>query len=162
MLARGLGYKFYSMGDMRGKMAMERGLTIDQLNKLGEKEAWTDKDVDEYQKELGRKEDNFVIDSWLGWHFIPHSLKVLLQVKPDIAAERIFKHQRPDEDKKATVAALEDMLDKRVIETRGRYKKYYGIGDPFNPRHYDLVIDTNDIPAEKVAEKILEAAQKKV
>ncbi|MBU0540313.1 AAA family ATPase, partial [Patescibacteria group bacterium] len=49
ILAERLGMKFYSMGDLRGKMATERGLTIDELNKLGETEAFTDNDVDTYQ-----------------------------------------------------------------------------------------------------------------
>ena len=52
-VARKLGYEYVSMGDFRGKMAMERGLTIDELNKLGEKEDWTDRQADEYQRELG-------------------------------------------------------------------------------------------------------------
>ena len=41
MLAEKLGYKFYSIGDLRGKMAMERGMTIDQLNELGKTDGRT-------------------------------------------------------------------------------------------------------------------------
>jgi len=160
MLAERLGYRFYSMGDLRGKMAMERGMTIDQLNELGNKEAWTDRDVDEYQKELGRKEDDFIVDGWMSWHFIPHSFKVLLKVDPGQAAERVFRHQRPDEDKKATVPALKGMLDSRVEQSSARYSKYYGIDDFLDSRHYDLVLDTNTITAEQVTAKILEAVRK--
>jgi len=160
MLAERLGYRFYSMGDLRGKMAMERGMTIDQLNELGRKEAWTDRDVDEYQQGLGRKEDNFIVDGWMSWHFIPHSFKVLLTVDTGQAAERVFRHQRPDEEKKATVPALKGMLDRRVEQSSARYKKYYGIEDFLDSRHYDLVLDTNTITAEQVAARILEAVRK--
>ncbi len=76
ILAKDLGYKFYSMGDLRGQMAMERGLTIDQLNEIGKTEDWTDRAADEYQKKLGETEDNFVIDSWAGFHFLPQAFKI--------------------------------------------------------------------------------------
>ena len=161
ILAKRLGYKFYSMGDLRGKTAMDRGLTIDQLNELGEKEDWTDKEVDEYQQKLGREEDNFIVDGWISWHFIPHSFKVLLEVGRDEAARRVFRHQRPDEERKATVAGLKEMLDNRVRESNARYRKYYKISDFLDRGHYDLVVDTDRISAVHVAGKILEAVKRR-
>ena len=95
ILAQKLGYKHYSIGDLRGKMALDRHLTIDELNELGKREGWTDREPDEYQKKLGHEEDNFVIDSRLGFYFIPHSFKLFLTVDPEVAAERIFPNQRP-------------------------------------------------------------------
>lgn len=111
-LAKKLCYKFYSMGDLRGKMAMELGMTIDELNEVGKKEAWTDKAVDEYQKKIGRKEDNFVVEGWLSFHFIPHSFRVFLDVDPRRAAERIFRHQRPDEKPQESVEKVLEMIKK--------------------------------------------------
>ena len=90
LLARKLNYKFYSMGNLRGKTALEKNLTIDQLNKIGEDESWTDKDVDEYQKKLGEKEDNLIVEGRLSFHFIPKSLKIFLKVDQIIGAARIF------------------------------------------------------------------------
>ena len=94
LLAKRLGYEHYSMGDLRGKMAMERGISIDELNKLGEKESWTDKEADDYQKKLGETEDNFVTDGRTGFHFIPHSRKIFLKVDLRIGAERIKERAR--------------------------------------------------------------------
>lgn len=161
LLAKRLGYKFYSMGDLRGKMAMERGLTIDQLNEIGKNEAWTDNDVDDYAKELGKKEDKLVVDGWVAWHFIPHSFKVLLTVDPETAAERVFKEQRPDEEKKATIPAMKRMLLKRLENNRERYHKHYGIVDFMDRKHFDFVVDTTDITAQQVADKIFEALKSK-
>ena len=90
MLATALNVPWYSVGDLRGKMAQERGMTIDELNALGETEAFTDHDVDEYQKKLGESGESFIIDGRLSWHFIPSSLKVFLNVDPTVAATRIF------------------------------------------------------------------------
>ncbi len=153
-LAGRLGYRFYSIGDLRGKMAMDRGLTIDQLNMLGEREDWTDRDADRYQEKLGREEDNFVIDSWIGFHFIPRSAKVFLEVREDEAAERIFRDQRPDEERKKSPEAVKGMLRERLRQTCGRYRKYYNL-DFLDRGHYDLVIDTTRLTVKQVAEKIL-------
>ena len=77
LVAEKLGLKFFSVGDMRGQMAKERGITLTELNKIGEREGWTDKQVDDYQKEFGRKEDNFIFEGRLSFHFIPDSIKIL-------------------------------------------------------------------------------------
>ncbi len=160
LLAKRLGFKFYSIGDLRGRMAMERGLTIDELNELGMEEDWTDKEVDEYQKELGRKEDDLVIDSWLGFHFIPHSIKVFLYVDPKVGAERIFRNQREDEERKGSVEEVYEMIKKRVEQTDKRYKKYYGIS--FRDRsHYDIVIDTTNLTPEEVVDRIVDEVRKR-
>jgi len=36
LIAERLGYEFLSIGDLRGSFASKKGLTIDELNKLGE------------------------------------------------------------------------------------------------------------------------------
>lgn len=154
MLAKKLGYNFYSIGDLRGKMAMDKGMTIDELNKLGQEEDWTDRQADEYQTELAKKEDNFVIDSRLSWHFIPKSLKIFLTVNLKEAAQRIFRDQRPDEQHANSVEELIERMKKRVISDNTRYQKWYGVRFDDENR-YDLTIDTTNLKPEEVVEKIL-------
>lgn len=153
-LSSKLGYKFYSMGDLRGKMAMERGMTIDELNEIGKKEIWTDKEVDEFQKKLGEKENHFIIEGWLSFYFIPHSFKVFLDVNPEASAKRIFKNQRPDEEAQKTVGGVLAMVRKRMAESQKRYKRYYGV-DCFCEKCYDLVINTTNLTISKVVAKII-------
>jgi cytidylate kinase len=147
ILAQKLGMKFYSIGGLRGNMAKERGITIDELNALGEKEAFTDKDVDEYQRELGGKEDHFVIEGRLSWHFIPHSFKIFLTCDPPESARRIFEARkrkeegREDEPAYASVKQAEDDIRKRMESDDRRYKKYYGV-DYQDVSNYDYVMDT--------------------
>jgi predicted cytidylate kinase len=154
LLAKRLGFKFYSIGDLRGRMAMERGLTIDQLNEIGMKEKWTDKEADEYQKRLGEEEDNFVIESRLGFYFIPKSVKIFLEVEPRKAAERIFRNQRPDEKRKGTVEEVLGSIRKRMKSDDTRYQKYYKV-DFLDKSHYDIIIDTTSLTLEQVVEKII-------
>ena len=161
ILAQRLKLKHYSMGDMRGKMALDRGMTIDELNKLGETESFTDKEVDEYQRTLGQNDDNFVIDSRLGFHFIPHSYKIFLSVNERVAAERIFKApQRPDEPAYKTIDDVLNKLAKRVDSDNRRYQKYYHVN--YTDRNqYDLVIETTSFSPEQVADMVIQEMQKK-
>ncbi len=156
MLAKKLGYKRYSMGDLRGKMAMERGLTIDELNKLGEKEDWTDREVDEYQTKLGKDEDNFVIDGRISFHFIPQSFKIFLDVEIHEAARRVFENQRPDEARAKSVEELVKRMQARAAHDDLRYKKYYGITFQDKSK-FDLVIDTTNLTPEAILDRIMRA-----
>ncbi len=157
MLAKRLGYQFFSMGDLRGQAALERGLTIDEFNALPEN---TDTIVDEYQKKLGQTEDNLIIDGRISWHFIPESFKVFLDVDPQVGAERIFVGKRGanrgDEPEYRDAAHVRDTLAARVADDTVRYKKHYGI-DFADRSVYDLVIDTSTQTPEETAAAILGA-----
>jgi predicted cytidylate kinase len=142
-LEKKLKLKHYSMGDLRRKMALERGMTIDELNRLGEKEAWTDKDADNYQKKLGEKEDNFIIDGRLSWFFIPKSIKVLVKADLKRAAERIFLAKRSSEKKYRKVSEVLKEIRERIKSDVRRYKKYYRINDIYGIKNYDIIIDTS-------------------
>lgn len=162
MLAERLGYHFYSMGDLRGKMALDRGITIDQLNELGTNESWTDREVDDYQKKLGETEDNFIVDGLISFHFIPHAFKVFISVDPRVAAERIQAHPRPDEPRVESVEAQQKQIAKRIQNNEDRYKKHYGITFR-DPLHFDLVIDSSDSPSPAhTADRILAALPKTI
>ena len=158
-VAKKLGLKHYSVGDLRGKMAIERGMTLDEFNKLGETEAFTDKDADEYQKKLGETEDDFVIDGRLSFHFIPKSIKIFLKVEPETGAKRIFNDQRQDEQKYKTVQDLIKANNERTESDKKRYRKYYDL-DPFKDEHYDLVLDTTELAQEQVVEKVVEFVER--
>lgn len=162
-LAEVLGMKAYSMGDMRGQMARDRGLTIDELNAIGMNESSTDGDVDAFQKKLGETDDNFIIDGWLGWHFIPHSLKIFLDCEPQEAARRIFADRkgnpnRADEAEYQSVEETARTLEERLHQTNARYKKWYGV-DFLDKGHYDIVIDTTKNTPEQTFEQVLTAVK---
>ncbi len=159
MLAKKLGYNFYSVGDLRGKMATERGLTIEELNKLGESEQWTDKEADDYQVALAKREDNFIIDGRISFHFIPQSFKIFLTVDTDVGATRVFAHPRTDEKPASTIEELKTAMAARMQSDTLRYKKYYDITYP-DPTAFDLVIDTSHLTPEEILEKILTAIKK--
>ncbi len=164
-IAEALHLKKYSIGDMRGKMAEERGMTIDEFNKLGETEAFTDRDVDAFQTKLSETEDNFVIDSWLSWHFIPKSIKIFIKVDPRIGAERIYKdrHENPnrnDEPLYNSVEEAQEIIKKRLESNIFRYQKWYGVNF-MDESQYDLVLDSSHETPDQMLAKILDFVRSK-
>lgn len=160
-IAESFGMPFYSVGGLRGKMAMERGISLDELNTLGESDSSTDTIVDDYQKELGLKEKDFVIEGRLSWHFIPHSFKVFLDCDINEAVRRIFssKTDRPDENLPAKIDEVRRLTEERMASDMRRYKKYYGL-NYLDKSNYDLYIDTTPLKsAEETAERIITALQ---
>jgi predicted cytidylate kinase len=154
-LARKMRLKYYGIGMMRREIAKKRGMTIAELNKLGEKEVWTDKLVDDFQKKL-RKKDNFIADGWLSWHFIPNSIKLFLYVRPEIGAKRIFQAKRSEEGYK-NIKDAQKGIKKRIIRTSWRYRKYYGIKNLYDISNYDIIIDTSYLTIDKMCKEILDA-----
>ncbi len=157
-LAKKLGFKHYSTGNFWRELAAKRNLDVYEFNKLAETDTSIDKEIDEYSAQLGKREDDFVIDSRLAWHFIPHSFKVRLTVDPEEGARRVFKHAqeegRGNEKRHEDIAQAAQANKLREESENKRYLEYYN-ADPGNTDNYDLVIDTTNIPAEEVVEQIL-------
>ena len=157
-VAKELGFRYYSMGSIRRKMASEKGMTIEEFNKVGEKEDFTDKEVDEYQKKLGEEEDNFVIEGRTCFHFIPQSKKFFLKVDLDTAAVRIFNDPREEEKDFEDLEQLKEAIKERIESDNKRYGKYYGL-KVYDESNYDFVIDTTNLTFHEVVEEILDKAQ---
>lgn len=160
LLADRLGQTSYSMGDMRAAYAKERGLTVDELIAQDMHDGKADKLVDEFQEELGKREDNFIVDGWMSWFFIPQSIKVFLDISPEEGARRIFAEQqehpdhRIDERPYRDIADVAETLRHRVLQNQLRYQKLYGV-DFLDKSHYDLVIDTTSLTPSQVADRIV-------
>ncbi|MFA4833749.1 MAG: cytidylate kinase family protein [Patescibacteria group bacterium] len=157
-LAKKLKWSRYYMGGMRRELAKKRGLTLAEYNKLGEKDPVTDLEVDKYQKKLGETKDNFVIEGRTSWYFIPHSLKIYLDVGEKVAAERIFKelkgkHSRNEDKNLETVAQVLKSQRARKKSDKKRYMKYYKI-DVYDKKNYDFILDTTKLNKNQVFAKV--------
>ena len=156
ILAKKLGYIHYSIGEFMREIAKKRNLSIMELSDRAEVDPTIDEELDEKQKSIGKEKDNFIMDSRLGFHFIPDSLKIFFTVDIKEAAKRIYNDKRAEETYKDVEEAI-IFLKKRMRSENIRYKEYYGIDFP-KKEHFDLIIDTTDkTPEEVVAdiEKVL-------
>ncbi len=156
LLAEKLKYKYYDIGQVRRKMAEDMGLTLHELNELGEKDHSTDTIPDRFAEDIGQKNQDAVVVGRTSFHFIPHSFKVFLDVHPEKAAHRIIKHNRKGEEYKGILHAIEK-IRKRQDSDAKRFKEYYKL-DVFDLSQYDYVIDTTDLTKEQVVDKIIKKA----
>jgi len=152
LLAQKLNITFFSMGAIRRAYAQEHNMTINELNEESVKDARSDILVDEYQKKLPLKHKEFIIDSRLGYFFIPQSVKVFVDVKRAVAAKRIFEQHRVTEQWKNVEEGEQELLKREQNDSK-RYIALYNT-DP-NTANYDLVIDSTNMTIEESVEKIL-------
>lgn len=154
-----LGYEFVSTGAMQRKIAEKYNMTTVELNRFSEIHKEIDEQIDNMNKEFGKKPENLIIDSRMAWHFIPNSFKVRLTVDPDVAAERIYTDKtRTKEVYNTIVDARRKIEDRRNSETK-RYKQLYKV-ELDDDENFDITVDTTNISAEEVANLILDAFNK--
>jgi len=150
-LAKKYGLKFYSVGDMRGEIAAKKGISLEKLNEIGEKEDWTDKEVDKIIEKLGN-EDDIVVDGRMAFHFIPYSFKIFLDVDFEMGSKRVFecinKGKRPDEYAKS-IDEVKNELKNRMDSDYERLKKYYNI-NIYDLNQFDLILDTTDMTVDQL------------
>lgn len=156
-LAKKLKYKYYSIGNLQRDFAAKKGITLDELRKLEEKDKSIDRQFDDFQKELGKKEDNFVIESRLSPFFIKDSFKVFLECEDEIRYNRIVKDKRK--------RRMVEQQDKNEILTRDgkdrdRLVRFYGF-DFLDQKNYDFVLDTSYLSPDEVVDVILKKVKTK-
>lgn len=164
-LAERLGFGYVSVGEIRGQMAIEKGITIDELNALGTE---SDRLADARQIEIGKSGKDMIVEGRVSWHLIPDSFKILVVVAPQEGARRIFEEQqqdmslRADERKYASVDDAQKSIANRVESDRVRLGKLYGIDNFIAPENFDFVLDTTGSSGPKEnADKIMAAMREK-
>ncbi|MDP2749547.1 MAG: cytidylate kinase family protein [Nanoarchaeota archaeon] len=157
-VAKKLKLKYHSVGDIARDLAKKHKMSILEYDKLAETDENIDKELDDVQIELGNNEDNFVIDSRLGYYFIPHSIKIFLKCSVKEGAKRIFNDntsgRKSSEKENLSLATAEKSIKDRMESDKKRYQQYYGL-DFTDEKDYDLVIDTSSITPEKAADQII-------
>ncbi len=153
LLAKRLGYKHFSMGDVQRDIAKKKGITITELGILESKDKTIDLEIDKHQAEIGEQNDDFVLDSWLAAHFIPDAIKIFIDAEESVRAKRRFNHHRKEESFSSIEDARDDMRKRSAINQE-RWKRYYGF-DFLDMDNYDYVIDGTDLDIEGVVNKIL-------
>jgi CMP/dCMP kinase len=150
-----LGYKYYSFGEMLREVALKEGINIEELSSKLIQSPITDNQVDEYQEELGSTMDNIIVVSRLGFHFIPHSLKVYLFCDEKESARRVLESGRRSERIDSLEEALKGIRQRQENDAK-RYKKFYGL-DIHDTTRFDIMINTTVLTPDEVAGIIINA-----
>lgn len=153
-----LGMRHVSAGDFMREMAEERGMTILELSRMALDADSIDREIDDRTVRLAEESDHFVMDARLGWFFIPHSFKVFLEVRPEVAAQRIYRARRDSEQENVTLEETKRAIEERTESERTRYLAYYGLDYALHDQ-YDLVVDTSDMTLDEVVDAVLAGVQ---
>ena len=149
LLAKKLNFKYLSGGDFFRNLSKKIGISIYDFHKILEKNKKYDSKLDNMQKEFGKNNTNFVLESRLGWYFIPDSIKIKLICDENIRFERISKRENLELN---LVVKKEKERFNSVVK---RYKKLYNLDDFLNDKNFDIIIDTSDKTPEKIVDIIL-------
>jgi len=159
-IAESLGLKHYSAGDFWRQIGKERGLSLMQIQELAKKDASIDEEVDKRTEELGRKEENFVMDGRLAWYFIPESIKIFVKIDLGIAAQRVFqdikegKKERSQETENKSLEQTMQNMEKRMQLDRKRWLRLYNV-DYLDEKNYDIIVDTSKTGIPETRERVL-------
>lgn len=149
LLGEKLGLKVLK-GTMK-TFAREKGIDILEFEREIAKDetGYWDKELDAWQKEEVKKTGDCILVSMLGAYNIPEAdLKVWLGGREKVRALRIAKRDKADKNQ-----AL-GYLQERDRVFRERMKRVYKI-DFWDPKFYDLCIDTSDLTPEEIVDKII-------
>jgi predicted cytidylate kinase len=153
LLAKKLNFKHYSNGDFMREIAEQRNISILELSRIAETDKSIDEELDKRQVMLGKKEDNFVIDSRLGFHFIPKAKKVFIDADFEIRAKRILSDKKRKENNPDINKAKQNIIEREKSEIK-RYMQYYNL-NPYDKNNFDIAIDSSDLTPEQIANQII-------
>lgn len=157
MLAEKTDSTFMSSGNILRSWAEESGYTIYEFeDKVVKKDHSFDMKLDKKVEEFGAKNDNFIFESRLAWHFIPDSFKIYLYCDDTQRYNRIQKREGGFLDEIIT------KTQKREDDLVLRYSEVYpDITFPPTDDSFDLVINATTITPDEILEIILKAIKNK-
>jgi len=155
LLAQKLNYEVKSGGDFFREMAKNKGMNLYDFEEYVKKYPEFDYKLDEMQKDFGEKNDNFVLESRIGWYFVPDSFKIKLTCEEN---ERLRRIQERDGGEIEEIAQKEKQRLEAINE---RYKNLYQIENFLDDKNFDLIIDTTNLSPEEIVQKILKKLKEK-
>jgi cytidylate kinase len=151
--------KIYSTGPIVRRIAMERGISVVDINKFMESDPTIDFEMDNRLKLLSDEPGNLIIDSRMAWFFTKGTFKVFLSTSPEESAKRIYNDKQRSSESFESLEETARQIRMRKQSENMRYKSLYGADCGFLG-NYDLVVDTTASPATAVADIISEIYEK--
>lgn len=154
-VAEMLGYSRYSTGDVVRALVKKKKSTLAEFNEQAERDPSYDYELDEELRKM-REQNEVVIDSRLGFYWIPESFKVYLDLDPEVAIARIYRDSNINalrgvtEDNTEGMDVVIDQVNTRLDNERRRFKKLYNV-NPYSSANFDLIIDTSRHSPQTVA-----------
>jgi cytidylate kinase len=139
------------------KLAEEQGQTPELFYE--QNAATVDPYLDSWQQKSGEEQEEFILDSRLGFYFVPQSFRVFLSCDAEIAAQRAHSGRKANPNYATLEQTIQTIREKEAFEKKN-YTIKYGIPNFHLPFHYDLHIDTTAKTPDAIALQILKEYQK--
>jgi cytidylate kinase len=146
LLARSLGLRYLSAGEVFREEARRRGVSLEALGALAEQDPAIDRALDEMQVAAARAGDVLVDSRLSGW-LIDGDLRIWLRAPLAVRAERVAARDGVDPE-----TALRDVRTREESERR-RYREIYHI-DLSDLARYHVIVDTGLWRAEHIADAL--------
>ena len=129
------------------RVLKRNGLTLEEYNTKASSDHDLDDQIDEELRML-RDLDDIVVDSRLGFYWLPESFKVYLDLNLDVATARIYNDITSNESRQGvgtsstSLSTVARQVHDRMQAEQHRFKRLYHV-DPYDTKHFDLIIDTS-------------------
>jgi CMP/dCMP kinase len=154
------GFQYLSTGQIQRQLALELGIDTLEMNRLADTDPTIDERIDGALIALNKIENaGYIIDSRLGWHFVPSSFKVFLKTELQESVRRIMADEARKSENYADAAEAARKIRARKQSENDRFLEKYG-ADCTDMDNFDIVVDTTDRSPDEVVAIILKAAQK--
>lgn len=159
-----LGYTRHSSGDMVRQILANKGMSLAEYNERAKNDHALDDAVDEKLRDLRNKKD-IVVDSRLGFYWIPESFKVYLDLDIEVATVRIYTDAVSNATRSNTgegISSLSEVTKQvrtRMEGERARFREIYNV-DPYDLSHFDLIVDTSRHSPQTVALAVYDSYRK--
>ncbi len=148
-LAKKLGWRFHTAGEVMRQYCQERGWSIERYKDIPEE---IDKEVDEKAREMLEKEKGIIYEGWLaGWisRDLPHVFRVLCVAPIEVRIKRFAQREKlPLKEAKKKVL----FRDKTTIE---KHQRLYQIKDQFDSHFFHLILETDKMTPEEEVKAVL-------
>jgi cytidylate kinase len=108
----------------------------------------------EMRKKLSDPGAHYAVESWIaGWNMrgLPHVLKVLLTCDDSLRIDRLVNRDN------LSVDQAKDHIHARQEANFTKWKRMYGVTDFWDPKYYDMVIDTYSNGPKETLDMVLAA-----
>jgi CMP/dCMP kinase len=154
-LATKLGLTFYSAGEIVRSMAERLHMDIHEFDTYIQQHPEYDAEIDKQQRQFGEAHNDFVLESRLGWFFVPSSVKILVTCGIEKRIHRVCEKENIGEQK----ARMQ--IEAREKSQLERFNNLYGIEDPWGAHHFDIVEHSSATSPETLAERMVAAIRER-
>ncbi len=150
-LARELNWEYLSTGEYFRKWHKEHNIPLEKTNQVPES---VDKEIDYCYQQKMKNEERIVFESHLGGYLakdLLETFKVLCVTDWDKRIERAAKRDGINLEE-----AYKNVFERSKM-LADKFKKLYGVENTFDPKYFNLIVDTSEKSPQDVLDVVLKS-----